>query len=81
MRGLAYYTLMSGDRTKQAIARIEGALARIEAAAARPRASAAPSRAEVPASVSQLVEKHESLRETVTITLRDLDDLITKAEV
>ncbi len=76
MHGLAYYTPMSGDRTKQAMARIDGALARIEAAAARPR----PAQAEAPAPVSQLVEKHESLRETVTATLRDLDDLIAKAE-
>ncbi len=67
---------MSGDRTKQAMARIEGALARIEGAAARPR----PVATEAPASVSQLVEKHENLRETVTTTLRDLDDLIAKAE-
>ncbi|WP_162789601.1 hypothetical protein [Altererythrobacter sp. ZODW24] len=67
---------MSVDRTKQAMARIEGALARIEAAAARPK----PAPAEAPASVSQLVEKHESLRETVTATLRDLDELIARAE-
>jgi len=56
---------MTGERTEQALARIQAALARIEQAT--PRAEAA-SRA--------VAERHEHLRAAVAETLRDLDILI-----
>ncbi len=63
---------MSGDRIENAVQRIEAALARI--------ADAADSVRPPPSSVSGLVVKHEELRETVSNTLKDLDDLIGKLE-
>ena len=78
---MAYYDVMSGDRTIQAMARIESALARIEAAAAAPRPSAlAPAAVEPDSPASRLVVKHEALRENVTSALKDLDRLIEQAE-
>jgi hypothetical protein len=67
---------MTGDRTEAAVQRIEAALARIAQAADRPR-GAAPS---APPSVSALVERHESLRETVAQALGDLDALLAELE-
>lgn len=63
---------MSGERIESAVQRIEAALARI-AGAADAVAPQAPS-------VSHLVVKHEALRETVTGTLKELDDLIEVLE-
>ena len=75
---------MTGDRIESAVQRIEAALARIGEAADRPRPEAAAGTTEapvaVPPSVSSLVVKHEELRETVTNTLKELDDLIGKLE-
>jgi hypothetical protein len=65
--------VMTGDRTEAAVQRIEAALARIAAAAERPRSDApvaAPS-------VSALVERHESLRETVTQAIGEIDALLS----
>jgi len=67
---------MTGDRSEAAVQRIEAALARIAAAADRPQAG----QAAVPASVSALVERHESLRETVTQAIGELDTLIGELE-
>ncbi len=67
---------MTGDRTEAAVQRIEAALALIAAAADRPPAAQA---AMLP-SVSALVERHESLRETVTQAIGELDTLIGELE-
>lgn len=63
---------MSGDRIEQAVQRIESALARI--------ADAAEAVGPTQTSVSGLVVRHEALRESVSATLRDLDDLIGRIE-
>lgn len=68
---------MTGDRTEAAVQRIEAALARIAGAADRPRAAAQTS---MPPSVSALVERHESLRETVAQAIGELDTLIGELE-
>jgi len=70
---------MTGDRTEAAVQRIEAALARIAQAADRPRATA-PAAPAAPPSVSALVERHESLRETVAQALGDLDALLAELE-
>ena len=67
---------MTGDRTEAAVQRIEAALARIAQAADSARAAPAPA----PPSVSALVERHESLRETVAQTLGELDALLGELE-
>ena len=67
---------MTGDPTEAAVQRIEAALARIARAADRPRGIAAP----MPPSVSKLVERHESLRETVAQALGELDELLGELE-
>jgi hypothetical protein len=67
---------MTGDRTEAAVQRIEAALARIAQAADSARA-AAPA---TPTSVSALVERHESLRETVAQALGELDALLGELE-
>jgi len=67
---------MTGDRTEAAVQRIEAALARIASAADRPLGGA-PS---MPPSVSALVERHESLRETVAQALGELDALLGELE-
>jgi hypothetical protein len=67
---------MTGDRTEAAVQRIEAALARIAQAADSARA-APPA---MPRSVSALVERHESLRETVAQALGELDVLLGELE-
>lgn len=67
---------MTGDRTEAAVQRIEAALARIAQSAERPRNQGTPA----PPSVSALVERHESLRETVALALGELDALIGELE-
>ncbi|MDN3645579.1 hypothetical protein QWY75_05075 [Pontixanthobacter aestiaquae] len=59
---------MSQERIESAVQRIETALARI--------AKAADDLPNTPPSVSALVVKHESLRDTVSNTMNDLDKLI-----
>ncbi len=68
--------MMTGDKTEAAVQRIEHALARIAHAADRARD---PSPA-TPPSVTALVERHESLRETVAQALGDLDALLGELE-
>lgn len=63
---------MDGERIEGAVRRIEAALARIGRAADELRPA--------PPSVSALVVKHETLRETVGNALKDLDDLIAEIE-
>ena len=63
---------MSQERIESAVQRIETALARI--------AKAADNVPKVPPSVSALVVKHESLRDTVNGTLDDLDNLIEELD-
>ena len=65
---------MNGDRSEQALSRIEAALARMEAAAKQPRGPA-PGTAEG-ADIAQLRRKHEQLRQAVTQSLHQLDALI-----
>ena len=67
---------MTGDRTEAAVQRIEAALARIARAADTARAAPPPA---VP-SVTALVERHETLRETVANALTDLDKLLGEIE-
>ena len=59
---------MDGDRTTRALARIEGALARLEAAA---RTSFVAESGD-----AELAARHSKLRDAVTQTLRQLDELI-----
>ncbi|MBC2666556.1 hypothetical protein H7F51_13600 [Novosphingobium flavum] len=56
---------MSGERTQQALARIEAALARIEQAGSAAEAASV-----------EAARRHEVLRSAVSETLRDLDILI-----
>jgi hypothetical protein len=67
---------MTGERTEAAVQRIEAALARIAQAADRPRG---PSPTVSP-SVARLVENHETLRESVTHALAELDKLLGDLE-
>jgi hypothetical protein len=67
---------MTGDRTEAAVQRIEAALARIAQAADRAREGAPPP----PPSVTALVERHESLRETVAQALGKLDALLEEID-
>ena len=67
---------MTGDRTEAAVQRIEAALARIAQAADRAR-DATPAG---PPSVTALVERHESLRETVAQALGQLDALLEEID-
>ena len=67
---------MTGDRTEAAVQRIEAALARIANAADRPP----PEVPAMPPSVTALVERHESLRETVAQALIELDKLLGELE-
>lgn len=64
---------MSGDRSEAAVQRIEAALARIARAA-----DAAPPPS--PANVLALVDKHESLRETVAQAIAELDKVLAELE-
>lgn len=63
---------MSKDRIEQAVRRIETALGRIADLADRIQPA--------PPSVSGLVEKHEHLRETVSNSLKQLDELLGRLE-
>jgi hypothetical protein len=63
---------MNDHRIEQAVQRIEAALTRIS--------DAADSINPAPPSVTNLVEKHESLRETVSNSLKKLDDLLERLE-
>lgn len=63
---------MAGERIESAVQRIEAALARI--------AEAADTLRPAPPSVSALVVKHESLRESVGNALKELDDLIAELD-
>jgi hypothetical protein len=63
---------MTGERTEAAVRRIELALARI--------AEAADTLRPAPPSVSALVVRHENLRETVSNSLRELDNLIEELD-
>ena len=65
---------MNGDRSEQALARIEAALARMEAAARHPREVAEGT------DIAQLRHKHEQLRHAVTQSLHQLDALIGGAQ-
>ncbi len=67
---------MTGDRTEAAVERIEAALARIARAADGTRVAPAPAAP----SVTALVERHETLRETVAKALADLDKLLGEIE-
>ena len=67
---------MTGDRTEAAVQRIEAALARIAQAADRARSTEPPT----PPSVTALVERHESLRETVAQALGKLDALLEEID-
>ena len=70
---------MDGQRIEAAVRRIEEALARIAKVADQdPPAGAAASA--LPANVSQLVVRHEELRETVAAELRRLDEIIGKLD-
>ncbi|WP_390473898.1 hypothetical protein [Altererythrobacter sp. MTPC7] len=84
---------MDDNRTEQAIQRIEAALARIarvaEALPAQVRTQAetdsmasppATDATEVPPSVSQLVVRHEALREEIAGQIRRIDELVGKFE-
>jgi hypothetical protein len=63
---------MDGERIEGAVQRIEAALARIAEAAETLRPA--------PPSVSALVVRHETLRETVGNVLKELDDLIAEID-
>ncbi len=63
---------MNEQRIEHAVRRIEAALGRI--------ALVAENKISPPPSVSGLVVKHEALRETVSNSLRELDDLLERIE-
>ncbi len=63
---------MSKDRIEHAVTRIETALRRIADQADRIQPA--------PPSVSGLVVKHEALRETVSNSLKELDELLERLE-
>lgn len=63
---------MNEHRIEQAVRRIETALGRIADLAERINPA--------PPSVSGLVVKHEALRETVTNSLKELDDLLERLD-
>ncbi len=63
---------MSKDRIEHAVRRIETALGRIADLADRIQPA--------PPSVSGLVVKHEALRETVSNSLKELDELLERLE-
>lgn len=71
---------MDGDRIETAVQRIERALARIAELADRPPPSAPAEPAALPPNVSQLVVRHEELREAVLTEIKRLDDIIGKLE-
>ncbi len=63
---------MSKDRIEHAVTRIETALGRIADLADRIQPP--------PPSVSGLVLKHEALRETVSNSLKEMDELLERLE-
>ena len=70
---------MEGERIETAVQRIEKALARIaELADRQPEPQASSSVPGNSVNVSQLVVRHEELRETVATELRNLDDIIAR---
>ena len=71
---------MSENRTESAIQRIEAALARIGDIADTPASEPSPSPNAATPTVSALVEKHETLHETVSNTLEELDKLIAELD-
>ncbi|WP_284125225.1 hypothetical protein [Parerythrobacter aestuarii] len=72
---------MDGNRIETAVQRIERALARIaEIADREPPAAQTATPAPMPPNVSQLVVRHEELRETVLNELKRLDEIIGKLE-
>lgn len=75
---------MQNSRIESATRRIEAALGRIAAASEAMQPSAGKSNGEhdtpVDRSISNLVARHENLRETVESSLRELDDLIGRLE-
>ena len=75
---------MNDDRTEAAVQRIEAALARIAECADAPMNGGPPAanNGTVPdaSAVAALIERHETLRETVDHTLSDLDDLLAKID-
>lgn len=71
---------MSENRTETAIQRIEAALARIADIADAPAPQQNGSTEASPPAVSALVEKHETLQETVNSTLHELDELIAELD-
>jgi len=66
------FPIMSAHRTEQAVQRIEAALGRIAKISDTIRPA--------PPSVSGLVVKHESLRDSASNTLKELDDLLKRLE-
>ena len=65
---------MTGDRSEAAVQRIEAALERIaRASETAPASVASPN-------VLALIEKHETLRETVAQALADLDAVIAEMD-
>ncbi len=77
---------MTSNRTEDAVKRIETALARIAVQADAPAPSLAPSPppanapAKDPVAVSNLVIRHEDLRDTVAASLTELDTLIERLQ-
>ena len=77
-RELRYLSIMFDDRIENAVQRIEVALSRIAQIADAPvHERAGP---DAPSSVIALVEKHETLHETASNTLAQLDKLIEELE-
>lgn len=70
---------MDTNRIERALGRIEAAMERIDAAR-EPALAAAAQPYAGSARVVELVNAHEKLREQVSETLRELDDLIGKLE-
>ena len=71
---------MSAERITQAMDRIDGALSRIETQAALARHSAKAPADNGDAGDSELVQRHEALRESVESSLAELDTLIESLE-
>lgn len=70
---------MSADRIATALSRIEAAMERIDAV--RETAASAETKAAAgSAKVVELVNAHEKLREQVSESLRELDDILAKLE-
>lgn len=70
---------MNADRIERALERIEAAMERMDAAR-EPALAAAAQPSAGSTRVVELVNAHEKLREQVSETLRELDDLIGKLE-